>query len=133
KKLHSINPEYKKIKFTDRHKEEIWDFFKTNPVTRKAYEQIKKNLEFPDYFQAVRNFVAADQKLYVQTFKRKDGKTEFFIFDDNGKFLKTAWLPIRVHVAVDEKQLFTIHGGKLYQLIENEDEEEFELHIDEIK
>jgi hypothetical protein len=66
----------------------------------------------------------------VQTFKKIDGKTGFLIFDLDGKYLKTTFLPL-VFQDIITPYLFTIDGGKLYQLAENEDEE-WELRISEI-
>lgn len=133
KELYTIKEDYDNVTFTDRNKKEILDYYKTSPNTRQLYDRIKNSLEFPARFQAIRTFIAADQKLYVQTFLRKDGKTEFYMFDDNGKLLKKVWLPIHIHLPVERYQLFTVHGGKLYQLIENEDREEWELHIEKIE
>ncbi len=133
KKLFSIHQKYELLKFTDTHKEEILNYYKTHPDFKQYYEVIKNFIQFPDEFQAIRNFFASDQKLYVQTFLIKDGKTEFYIFGSNGKFLKKVWLPIAITLPLEQFQLFTIYNDKLYQLIENEDEEEWELHITEIK
>lgn len=133
KKLYIIKEEYDNIKFTDLHEKEIMDWFKTNPNTRQFFDQIKNSIQFPSSFQAVRSLVPTGQKLYVQTFLRKDNKTEFYIFDNKGKLLKKVWLPIRIHIAVEQNQLFTISDGKLYQLIENEDDENWELHIEKIE
>jgi len=132
-KLYTIKQEYDNIKFTDLHEKEIMDYFKINPNTRQFYDQIKNRIEFPSRFPAVRSFVPTGKKLYVQTFLVKDGKTEFYIFDDKGKLLKKVWLPIRIHIAVAQNQLFTIYDDKLYQLVENEDDENWELHIDKIE
>ena len=132
-KLYTIKQEYDNIKFTDQHEKEIMDYFKTAPNTRQFYDQIKSRVEFPSYFPAVRSFVATGKKLYVQTFLVKDGKTEFYIFDDKGKLLKKVWLPIRIHIAVAQNQLFKIYEDKLYQLVENEDDENWELHIEQIE
>lgn len=133
KKLFSINQKYELLKFTDAHKEEALNYFKTHPDFKQYYEVIKNFFQFPDEFQAIRNFFASDQRLYVQTFLIKNGQTEFYIFDFNGKFLKKVWLPIALTLPLEQFQLFTIYNEKLYQLIENEEEEEWELHITEIK
>jgi hypothetical protein len=63
----------------------------------------------------------------VQTFKKKQGSTEFLIFDLDGKYLKTTFLPL-VYQDILTPYLYAIDGGRLYQLAENEDEE-WELRI----
>ncbi|HLP46903.1 MAG TPA: hypothetical protein VK186_09625 [Candidatus Deferrimicrobium sp.] len=132
-KCFAIQPKYEKLKFTDKDKDDILNYFQTNPNSKPYIEQIKSNLIYPDYFPAVRNFIAVDQKLYVQLFSKKEGKTEFYIFDQDGKFLEKVWLPIKITNPVEPLQLYTIYNGKLYQLIENIDEENWELHVNDIK
>lgn len=132
KKLYSIQHDYKNMDFTDKHKEEILDWYKVNPTTKQYYESIKSRLDFPTLFPSIRSFIIADKKIYVQTYKKKNQDTEFLIFDIKGKFLKTVWLPIIKTNPVEISQLFTIKNNKLYQLIEDEDEEVWDLNIVEI-
>jgi len=54
------------------------------------------------------------------------------VFDIKGKFLKKLFLPYKFMNPVDEYPI-AVKSGKLYQLIENEDEEKWELHITVIK
>lgn len=136
KKLHTISQDYEQLKFTDADKEEILNFYKTNPDTRAAFEQIKSALLFPDRFPEIRSFHIDGKKLYVQTYKRENGKTEFYVFDisdNNGKLIKKVWLPIVMTIPLNQLQLFSITDNKLYQVVENEDEEEWELHVAEIE
>ena len=60
------------------------------------------------------------------------GKTECFIFDFQGKFIERTFLPVKNMDAVDFSPL-TIKNNKIYQLVENEESENWELHINGIK
>jgi hypothetical protein len=145
KKLYSINREYKKIKMTDANKKRYLDYFKTSRVFGKAYDQMKSRLEFPVYFPALQTFVVADGKIYAVTYGKKNGKTEVLVLDLKGKLLKTVLLPL--HQRDDELAMslenrisrqvtnstFAIKNGKFYQVLENQDEESWELHIHEIR
>ena len=133
KKVHTINRQYEKVKFTDTHKKDALHFYTTSPELKPFAAAISANVLWPDHFQAIRHFIAADQRLYVQTYLVKDGKTEFYLFDLNGKFLSTKWVPLTAGNFAETLQLYTIHDHKLYQLVDNIDTEEWELHITDIK
>lgn len=132
-KVHTINRQYEKLKFTDARKEELANYYKTSPELKPYADAIKANALWPDHLQAIRYFAAADQRLYVQTYLIKDGKTEFYLFDHNGKFLSRKWVPLTAVNFAETLQLYTIHDHKLYQLVDNTDTEEWELHITDIK
>ena len=76
-KLYVIEEKYSNIKFTEAHKEEILNLYKSDPVTRQYYELIAKNVIFPASFPCIRKLVVADEKVYVHTFLKRDKKTEF--------------------------------------------------------
>jgi hypothetical protein len=92
------------------------------------YPQIKDRIEFATHFPAVRYVVYDDtqKKIYAITGKKENKKTECFIFDHKGKFLKRALLELK-------SGKYTFHQGKLYQLVENDENENCELHISEIE
>ncbi len=132
KKLFEIKRDYVKKKVGEADKQRVHEFFKTNPRTRNFYEANKHLLKFADYFPAIQVFQPFGDKLFVSTFNEKDGKTEFIIFDKNGKFVDQVWLPI-IRRDVQSYLPYTVSNNLLYRLVENEVEEEWELHIDQIK
>lgn len=131
KKLPSIKKEYKRLKFTDAHKEQFYDFIKSNPETKPRFEAIKKQLIFPAYFPAIRYIFAHKSMIYVQTYKMEGEKTEFHLFDLSGKPVKKVFLPI-VNENIVETYPLSIRDGKVYQLVENE-AEDWELRVIAIK
>ena len=56
------------------------------------------------------------------TFNKEKGLTKFLIYDCNGRFIESVLLPV-VYQNIVTPYLYTIDKGKLYQLIENEDDE----------
>ena len=72
--------------------------------------------------------VINNEKLYVRTYKKSGEKTEFFILDSKGKLLEKVFIPIYERNRRNYYS-YSICDGKVYQLIENEDTEEWELHI----
>jgi hypothetical protein len=74
---------------------------------------------------------------YVQTYKAKENKEEYVIMDLKGNIIKRVYIQKFDNVTLTGKmlgtKLHTIYNDKLYYLVENEDEEEWELHVEEIK
>ena len=131
KELFSITKDYKLLTFTQEHANQFLEAYRNSPITKEFYEGFKKIVEFPDYFPAINDFFVADGKVYAQTHNEIDKKSEFFIFDEDGKFLKTVFLPVTDKDFMTPST-FDIGNGKLYNLFENEDTEEWELHVTEI-
>jgi hypothetical protein len=93
---------------------------------------IDRNLiKFPDYFPVIRDYRSSDDRLYIITYREKEEEKELFIVDFNVKLVKSTWLTID-EINPRELYPYTIENGKLYQLVENPDSEEWELHIIEI-
>lgn len=130
RKLFSIHYDYERIPVTADDIKAIHHFFKTDPRLRQFYENIKSLFKFPKYFPSARTMAVADKKIYVLTNKKREGKNEFVIFDigNRGKFLKKSMVPFK-NANPLEPYPFTISNGKLFQLVDNEETEEWELHI----
>lgn len=130
KKLFSINQEYKKLKVTEDDIQKYLNWIKTEH--RPIYEAFRNNIHFAKKYPAIRLFTVADERIYVLTCKKEEGKTECFMFDINGKLLKKIFLPLK-YMNIRDFYPFTIKKGNIYQLVENEAKEEWELHVTEIK
>lgn len=132
KKLPVITCDYNKLPVTADDEKNIITWYKTNINFKDLYERWKGLLKFPKYFPAVRWLNVADDKVYVLTYKKEGDKSEFYIFDINGKFIKNVMLPLKEK---DERLWYpyTIGNEKLYQLIENEETENWELFTVDIK
>lgn len=124
-KLYDINREYKKLRVTPAHKKAIMKEREESP----GWERYKHhfNCIFPKYFPAYLTAWVADDKIYFVTYRIKDGRAELLVTDLEGKLLRTSSFPTGV------KKAYAIHRDKLYHLFENEDEEMWELHIEELK
>lgn len=128
-KIHTLEHPFEKLKVTEAYKKTTLDFFKTDPRWRKSFELIKSMGRFPDYFPAVRYFQVSDGRIYVQTYTKKAGESEFYIFDTAGKFIKKVYAPFIDDMGINIVPRHTIAGGKLYQLAANDETDEWELHI----
>ncbi len=132
KKRCTISHKYEKIKLTEEHKKRYILFFKTDPRFKQGWERFKDQLHFPDFLPVIREMIVSDERIYILTYKNKDKKREFHILDLEGKPIKKVMLPLPEMNPL-ELYPFTIKNNKLYQLIENDNLEEWELHITEIE
>ncbi|MCP4153328.1 MAG: hypothetical protein GY757_36700, partial [bacterium] len=132
KKLFTSTYKFEKIKFKSEHKKLIFDYYNTSTGLRRYYEAVKPRLVFPEYFPAIRTCWVVDEKIYILTFKTKDGNSEIVVLDANGKFVKKVMVPFR---ELDFVGIYpsTIKDGKFYQLVETADGENWELHISQMK
>lgn len=122
-RIATIKQEYKRVKVTEDHKQRILEGYKRR-TDERAYQFIKQNIVFTEYLPAILNFLISNDKIYVKTYLKKDEKDEYLILDMNGKLLTKVFLP--------SSTLYSIYNGKFYHLIENEEEEAWELHVLEI-
>ena len=133
KRLYTVKPELDKVKFTQADKKGYIESFTSNAEYIRIYERIKHRFKYPQYFPLWENFVVADNKIYIQTYKRNDADThnEFLILNIQGEPVKRVWLPMDEYFDFNPCP-YTIANNNLYQFVENEDTEMWELHIIEI-
>lgn len=127
-KLYTITRDYKKIKVTEDDKREVHDYFRNHPRFRAIYEARKHLIKISDYFPAIQGFQSFGDKLFIYTYHKKNGKTQFFVYDEKGKFEKELYLPVHKK-DIQGNFPFTIENQKLYQFLENEEDDVWELHI----
>lgn len=130
KELYSIKHDFKRPEFTKTHKKGIMDHYAINPRTKNEFQMLKHRLEFPEYFPAVAYLWATDGQVYVMTWKEKNvGSREyaFLVFEVKGKFINEVYRLVGFEGLSPDN--ITIKNGKLYQLIENIDEDQYQLHI----
>jgi len=81
--------------------EENWEQFKT-----------RTRLHYPEYYPAIRDFMISDDRIYVQTFRDEDQKTEYLVLDLNGSLLAKVFLPRVREPGFTEQMMGT--GVRLY-------------------
>jgi hypothetical protein len=126
-----ISRNYKPLKVNDKYKEDVFKFYKNSPETKAFFEIIKKMLAFDGHFPPIQNFWTADNYIYIQTYLEQDGQYEFFVYDLKGKLVKRLFLHYKL-ISVLRPNPTAFKNNTCYQLIENEDEEIWELHIQKI-
>jgi len=143
-KLYKIEKDYQEIKVTAKDREEAENRFREDPFIKAqearlgGWNQLKAlfSMNFPDTFPPIRDMAVSDGKIYVQTYKKMDGKDEYLVMDLKGNLIKRAYVPAFENTPMLARmmgaKLHVIKGGKLVYLEENIDDEEWELYIETI-
>jgi hypothetical protein len=141
-KLYQIEKKYKKIKVTDTHKKDAVAKLKEEPIVKaQGYENIKNAVKFNffDFLPAIKDILVANQRIYIQTFNKKDSRDEFVIMDLKGVILNRVYLPtgqiprLLVQFLGLGPKFYSIYNNKIYYLKENVEDEEWELYVTAIK
>lgn len=129
--LYTIKHDIEKQKITEKLKKDILHLIETDPSMKDILDFIKP-IRFTSHFPAIQNLVVTGNKIYVVTYKGDDEKNdECLVMDLKGKILKRVFLPMKMSTAI-QPYPYNIHEGSLYQVVDNEEEEEWELHITRI-
>jgi hypothetical protein len=122
KELYAISNTGELAPFTDEHKNDMIAGYQRNSFWKRMYETRKHLFKFPKTFPPIRGVFldAAAKKLYLKTHKVEKEKRKWFVYDFNGIFLKKLALPFGRYRFAD---------NTAYRLLENEDEETWEVHI----
>ena len=119
-----------KIKITDEYKNKEIEEFKQGGFWKHELQQHKTKLTFPDYFPPYGWLTVNNGKIYAQTYKTKDNKSQFIVLDSKGNVLKEIYLPVQ---GLEGKRMQAVYNNKLYKIIENLEKECWELHIYNMK
>jgi hypothetical protein len=130
-KLKTLSYKYDRVPVTQKDRDAIDEHFKTDPRFRQFYDVFKAQVKYPGYWPSTIDHLVAANRLYILTNKKSGDKSEFVIFDMDGKLLKKVMVPLKF-ANPRETYPFTINYGKLFQLADNEDTEEWELHVHEV-
>lgn len=135
KELYTIKYPLERQKIREEDKKKIIQYFKTDNET-KAFFNLIQPITFPEVYPAILEMFVTGEKIYVVTFKSNDEKedvqnTEVLILDIKGKFLKKVPVPLKMMTPLKQSP-YTIYEGKLYQLVEDSNEEEWSVHVTEI-
>lgn len=135
KKLFSIEKkDYKKIKVTDDYKKRTREWFKIHPTFGPIFDQIKDRIIFKEYFPAIKDISIGNDRLYVITNKMQKGLWECIVMDFKGKELKRTFVPLQeAEPYTYYPLLYSIENGKFYALIENQEDETWELHMKKLQ
>jgi len=132
--LRKIEKKFDKVQIPQKFKDETHEWFKKFSPYKQFYDGIKQFIKFKEYFPAIRDLYISDDHIHVITYKRKGGLWECVILDMGGKEIRRLFVPLDRYVPFTYYAiLYSIENGKMYSLVENEDEESWTLHVTSLK
>ena len=126
-KFRTIDIIYTRLKITEKHKEAAYDLYRNHPLFGKYFEELKKEIVFPEYLPAIKDFRINGDKLYVLTYRREADKSELYILDLEGNIKKKIMLPV-IWKSIQIIS-FEINKEKLYQIVKDENTQNWNLII----
>lgn len=132
KKIAVISPPYERVKITSKIIDEFARFYSNDIRFKDIFERDRNRIDYPDFYPLMKDYRVTRDRVYVVSHKKVDNKYETFIFDHQGKLQEKKLMPL---VDADPLELypFTFYNNRIYQLIEDEEAEIWQLHITEIK
>jgi hypothetical protein len=129
-----ISTGFEPVRVTEEIRTAIREEYRTSPYSSAEYDSfIKDSLVFPEYLPAVRAWNVADERVYVFTHQLKEDLNEVIVFDTDGKEIRRTFVSFSVKGPGFERRLpYTVHEGKVYQMISSGAPGHWELHIDPI-
>ena len=91
------------------------------------YYRVKQRVRFPEFFPAIRDLIVDNSHIYLLTWRKKEQEHEFFIFDLEGKLVKKTFVPLQDYDDGVALFPYSLKNNYFYQLIDNEEEEVWEL------
>jgi hypothetical protein len=115
--LYAIRDDYQPVPVRHSHIDGVHDYYRDSPYSREEYEPwLKDALRFPDYFPAVRTWTVDDGRIYLFSFRQKDGKSELRIYDTHGRRLKSCYIRLdQQGTDIDRVAPYAIGQGRFYQ------------------
>jgi hypothetical protein len=148
-KLFEIKKNFTRQTLTEKDKAAILKNFKEDNFVRMmvkgagGWENFKTTVNFiyPDTFPPIQDITVTDDKLYVSTYNnnKKGDKVKYIVMDLKGNIISTPYMPVPRDSSFLAKtfgrdnRFYGITNGKFYYLMENEDDEVWEVHAVEIK
>jgi len=131
KVIYSIRREgFQKHKITSEDIKNANKYFKLR--YGDAFEQFRHQIVYPEYFPEIRDFKVADDRIYILPYEWNETGLKFFIYSTSGNFLSEQFIPLKLQYSM-QPYPFAMKNNKVYQLIENEDTEVWELFINDLK
>ena len=130
-KLYTIDKEVEKIRIPNEFRTAYIEQLTSRPGGQGQEIQAAVDqwgLRYDRYFPDIREFMVADDRIFVQTYRMDKGKNEFIVLDLEGNSTRSHFLPAYEEGSLVDKYVYTFYGGDYYHLKYNEDKEIWELH-----
>ncbi|MCP4213128.1 MAG: hypothetical protein GY765_00660 [bacterium] len=124
----AVKYEDEKVKIPDEYKRVRREKFRAYPDLRRFHTW----LHFDEHFPGIQALFIFDRHIFVKTYRKKENEAEFLVLNFKGDLKKRVYWPLAYEDYLTTYP-YTIHDWKLYQLVEDIDEEEWSLQITDLK
>ncbi|NIM15917.1 MAG: hypothetical protein GTO45_28285 [Candidatus Aminicenantes bacterium] len=131
-KLYRIKKDYKPLKVLEEYKNKTLNWFKNSPNYKQTWDFFKTRISFKTHYPAIRDMDVTDDRIYVLTYKKQNGNSECIIMDLQGKEIKRVFVPCPDMYGMDFYPKYYYYKRAFYTLVENEDDEVWELHRSDV-
>ncbi|MEN8223140.1 MAG: hypothetical protein ABFR36_07750 [Acidobacteriota bacterium] len=120
-KVRTLKREVTLVKITEEFKKNFIAFMDQNRVKVNDGVSFDWNYIFTEYIPPITYLRVQDNKLYITTYDKTGKNKKISMMDMNGKILKKGMVPLKYKSVMDE--------DKIYYMIDNENDEVWELHM----
>lgn len=132
-KIREIKQPFHRRNISSQDREEIIKIWKQDfPVIGRQWDTFRKMIDIQGDFPAFATFFLADDQIYLQTCNVENSRTKFIILHLDGTVVKQVFLPLGYRNMLSPFP-YTIKKNRLYQLLENEKTETWELVVTPIQ
>jgi hypothetical protein len=132
-KLVRIKKDYKEtLKVSEDYQKGSLEWFKANSFYNRYWDFFKTRISFKSHYPAIRDMDVTDGRIYVLTYKKQNGNSECIIMDLQGKEIKRVFVPCPDMYGMDFYPKYFYYKRAFYTLVENEEEEVWELHKSDV-
>jgi len=124
--LKTIDIPYTRLAVTEDLQEAAYDLYRDHPLFGKYFESLKEEIVFPDYLPAIKDFRINNDRLYVLTYRKENGRSEIYVLDLDGKIEERIMIPFIWKGIVTS---FEINNDRLYQIKKDENTQKWNLVI----
>ncbi len=132
--LKVIEKKEPRIKVPGSFRQEALDYLKRSPMFKRAYEFFKKILHIRDYFPPIRDLIITEDFIYVLTFKRQDELWECIKLNLDGNEKGRMFIRLGAYEPFSAYPiLYSVYKEKIYSLVEDEEDEVWQVHVRKFK
>jgi hypothetical protein len=125
--ISKLDKEYSRLAVSQERKDRYIQYFLSDSRFKPQFERDKNIVKFPEIFPQIKDIRVDGGKIYAVSFLEKNQQKEMYILDSKGQIIKKMTVSLG-DINPRELTPYTIKDGTLYQLVENPDTEEWELH-----
>ncbi len=133
KHLFRIKREHKPLKVSEETKKMHMEALQKDPNLKGMWEFMRTRIVFKEYYPPIRNMRVRDNRIHLLTFKKRLGKSQCLILDLKGKRLGEVYVTCQDNLGIDVYPKFACYKAYVYALMENEEDETWELHRTALK